>query len=120
MSLLRLLPFPLDSEELKKLLHQVVNKLVLVEPKSKIFLFGSIASGQQNAESDIDLAVIIPDSLKVKQYLQSLKVHRPLCNWPLDLIIFNEKSYKAKALVGGVCFEVANKGLELYPVWSFE
>jgi predicted nucleotidyltransferase len=119
MSLLKLLPCPLSSTELHDLLREIVAKLCHAEPEVKIILFGSMATDHQNAESDIDLAVIIPDSVKVKDYLNLLKPQRPLSHWPIDLLIFNEQQFLEKSLIGGVCFEIANEGFELYPKWTF-
>lgn len=117
MSLLRLNRISTQGDFWIKLFKDIIERVVLVEPQSTVYIFGSFVEDRFTAESDIDLAVIIPDSSSPKLFLQ--KIYQPgrLSQWPLDLLVFKKSEFDKKSEVGGVCFDIRESGVELFPTW---
>ncbi|OGU40275.1 MAG: hypothetical protein A2X61_09765 [Ignavibacteria bacterium GWB2_35_12] len=56
-----------------KLLSQIKNAVLKVEPDSEIFLFGSRARGDNNEDSDWDLLIILQGELTFERKMQVTK-----------------------------------------------
>jgi predicted nucleotidyltransferase len=117
MSLLRLRRQSTDDPFWEKLLKGIIERVILVQPQASVFIFGSFVSGRFTAESDIDLAVLIPDDDSPKIFLQRVYETGRLSQWPLDLLVFRRSDYLRKSEVGGVCFDIKESGIELHPTW---
>jgi len=48
----------IDNKNIKNLVSQIVDKIVIEYQPKKIILFGSYAYGEPNEDSDIDLLII--------------------------------------------------------------
>jgi predicted nucleotidyltransferase len=80
----------------------------------RIILFGSWARGQQGAESDVDVMVILPfdGSSARKGAEMRLRVSAP---FPLDLLPVTPTDFKTRVQSGYLLFlEVANEGVILH------
>ena len=78
----------------------------------RVFLFGSHAWGRPNACSDVDLAVIIPDTdyhRKIDVEARRLSEHGLI---PLDVLAVRDSTF-ASAVRGSLSFEVRTRGIEL-------
>lgn len=91
-------------------MEQILSKALSVEKEAEVYLFGSMVTNRQNAESDIDIAIIIPDHWKTRDFLVQLYRLRPLSPWPLDLVVFKKTTFNEKSKIGGVCFDILNEG----------
>lgn len=100
------------------LLKQIIKKVSNSEPAAKIFVFGSFVDGRFTPESDIDLAVILPDHWSPRKFIDLLYEQGHLSPWPLDLLVFNSKDFLNKKDIGGVCTDIFESGVEIYPKWS--
>lgn len=120
MSLERLKTINTSDQEWKTRLMNLVDRISSLVPQSQIFVFGSFVRDQFTSGSDIDLAVILPDSWKVKDFLDQLYLMGTLSNWPIDLVVFRSTEFNQKKEIGGVCFDIAEDGIELYPKWNIE
>lgn len=69
MSLLRLKERSTEYPYFKQLLQSLVQRIRQIEPDSQVYIFGSFAKKKMTEESDIDLAVIVPDHWKTKSFL---------------------------------------------------
>ncbi len=80
----------------------------------KIILFGSYARGNPRPESDVDLLIVIDESLKERQ--QSLKIRRSLgVLFGLDLIIYTPKRLARRLEMGDLFLaDVLKEGKVLY------
>lgn len=105
---------PAWHERLKK----IVARALLVEKNIVVYVFGSYAEGRFTSSSDLDIAIVIPDNLSVKDFYSSLFSAGPLSDWPLDLLIFKKSDFDKKKEIGGVCFDIRESGLEIYPKWQ--
>jgi predicted nucleotidyltransferase len=84
---------------------------------SKIFLFGSYASGEENEDSDIDLCVLTPE--KVEDHYETAGNFRKkildVQTMPLDLLAFNSDEFAFHAKRPSSFYhEIAENGVLLY------
>lgn len=119
MSIARLIPLDRNDPTVTSALRESVLRLSKIEYVRHVYLFGSFASGLQTAESDLDLAVIVNNDVRLRD--ATIQVRRALRNigWPMDLLVIPQNIYDTKSQIGGVCFDVCNYGVELFPNWQF-
>lgn len=120
MSLLRLQDKSTQDPYFKELLRSLVERIQRLEPEAQVYIFGSFVSKKFTAESDIDLAVIVPDHWKQKDFLDQIYADGPISSWPLDLLVFRKTYFEEKSKIGGVCFDIAELNVQLYPIWRLE
>ena len=105
-----------------KELQQILNHLKAVN-LYKVILFGSVASGRQHADSDIDLLVVTDDEFFPKNYQEKsdlyLKVSDTLSEVagriPIDLIVFTKSMYQRFVQLGSLFSrEILQNGIVLY------
>jgi len=84
---------------------------------SRIYLYGSIAEGRENYNSDIDLFVVVKsgaDKEKIERANDKLRV---LCltlyGNGVQIVVMNESEYRRKR--GSSLIRQVEKGLKLYP-----
>ena len=58
-----------------KALQEIVRRLINAYEPEKIYLFGSVARGEEGEESDYDLLVIVPDSASPDRKRSQLAYH---------------------------------------------
>lgn len=101
-------------------IQRVVAMIVENAGPVRIVLFGSAARGELNADSDLDLMVVVPDGVDTLSVAQGL--HRSMFSIPdvarrvsVDFIVTTPSKYEArKDSIGSVYREVAQDGRELY------
>jgi Nucleotidyltransferase domain len=120
MSLCRLAPFEFSVQDIEILLRDACNRLQAIDGVERVFLFGSFATGTQHNESDIDFAVIVSDLVPHRQ--TSINAQRAMNGfpWPTDIVVVPSKEYQRKSQIGGVCFDIAADGIELFPKFMFD
>jgi predicted nucleotidyltransferase len=118
MSLLRLKRLSTADPFWEELLKGIIERVLRVQPQESVYLFGSFVNDKFTVESDLDLAVIIPDDDSPKNFLQKIYEPGRLSQWPLDLLVFRSSDFIRKSEIGGVCFDIKESGVELYPKWS--
>jgi predicted nucleotidyltransferase len=74
------------SEDIKIKLDKIVEYLK-ADGCSKIFLFGSLAEGENNVNSDIDISV---SGLSSKKFLKAVALLPYLIKYKVDLVDFTE------------------------------
>lgn len=119
MSLARLRNSHLDESQQLELLQKVINRATHLRRDITLYVFGSFARGKMTAESDLDIAIIIPDTESPKAWLNALFSSGPIIEWPLDCLVFRKSEFDAKKDIRGVCFDIAQEGFEIYPNWNF-
>ena len=115
MSVRRLEKINTHGVEWTSLLKDLLQKLNSAGPICKVYIFGSFAAGTMSQASDLDIAVILPNNSNPEEFKR--KLPRPLCSWPLDLLIVNNARFEERKNFGGVLMEVFHHGVELYPNW---
>ena len=76
--------YNLGMNDLRGYIPQIVESLKEIEP-FQIYMFGSVARGTENQDSDIDLAVILNSDEIPKSYDEKLKNKVAVRNTILDL-----------------------------------
>jgi predicted nucleotidyltransferase len=78
----------------------------------KVILFGSRASGRASAESDVDLALILPDGSNARATLNI--AHRLLWprKFPIDLVVITATVWAGKSTL--LAREIEAHGIMLY------
>jgi predicted nucleotidyltransferase len=110
------------AKDSKSYLPQIVTRLKSIGIQ-KIILFGSLASDDVHAESDVDLIVVtnddhLPGSYKEKSEVY-LKVSSALTDItskiPIDLIVYTKPMYNKFNELGSLFSkEISQKGIVLY------
>jgi uncharacterized protein len=98
--------------ELDRMIQQIVAK---VDPVA-IYLFGSRARGDADANSDYDLMIVVPDAFPVARRnsatAYALVEGRRI---PIDVILVGETRFRDRAgKVGTLSFEVTQDGVPLH------
>ena len=108
-------------------LCDIVSRLLTFEPY-RIVLFGSKASGTENADSDIDLLVILDSEAISQTYRERMRrrlmvrdrlreINRRV---PIDLLIYTKAEYELLRRHGtSFCCEIESSGKTLYEKAKF-
>jgi uncharacterized protein len=111
-------PMIVFDEKLKKILKEVklgVESLVENRPV-KIFLYGSMARGDYEKDSDIDLAIIVSDLTrdlknKIFETVGELEIDHLT---PLSVLVFSEEDFlKLKSLERRIALDIEREGIQL-------
>ena len=97
------------------LLEEVVRRVLTVARPERIILFGSAATGQMTADSDLDLLVVEPEPANTRD--RSVRIRRALgdVRYPVDLIVMSSARFEeTKNLIGGIAYPARKYGRVLY------
>ena len=85
-------------------------------PALQIYLFGSYAKGTQQADSDYDFYVIIPDdTLRPLDAIRKISMAlRSARKRPIDMLVGSESKFNKYKNVYSIEKEVFNSGVKLY------
>ena len=100
----------------QELLAEIVQRLVEGLGPEQVYLFGSHAYGQPEADSDIDLAVIVPSSNlpRHKREAQALDLLFGLA-CPVDVIVYTRAEVeKWRGVKMALPHKILNRGRLLY------
>lgn len=112
-------PVDITKPEWKRRLEAIVARLVEAEPNVRVLVFGSFALNRMTEDSDLDLAVILPDAWTPSEFERRILDGGPLSDWPYDLIVVPRSRFERMKDVGGVCFDIDKDGIELHPNWTW-
>jgi len=96
-------------------LPEITRRIVKTSDPEKIILFGSHARGHADADSDLDLLVIIPEVKKMRA--ESVRVRRALRGLliPIDIIVSSPEQIERLGNVKGLIYHTAlSEGKVLY------
>jgi predicted nucleotidyltransferase len=110
---------PRNISELKTALESIFRDLSQHCPDVKIILFGSFAKKTANQDSDLDLAVVIPDTVNKKEFRKSFYKSRTAVHIAVDFIFRNQSEYLSMSDENPIDTEIRETGIEIYPVWKF-
>jgi uncharacterized protein len=97
------------------LIREIVHRLLNVIRPDRIILFGSAATDQMNADSDIDLLVVaLAPSNTIDERVRLLRALRGL-GFPFDVfIIGTERFEETKDIFGGIAYPAHKYGRVIY------
>ncbi|MFQ5706635.1 MAG: nucleotidyltransferase domain-containing protein [bacterium] len=98
-----------------KLLESLVQRVVAVVHPIKIILFGSAARGEMDANSDIDILVIVPDGTQRRRTAQKIYRHLIGFQCAVDVIVATESDlHNYGDRFGLVYYPALREGKEIY------
>lgn len=99
-----------------QIINEMANRLVNVYHPVEIYLFGSHAWGKPDAESDIDLLIVV-ESLAKDRYEALTEGHRALrgINVPKDLLILDKKEFDLFSTdPARIFYKIKKRGIKIY------
>src|ERR1035438_8072229 len=94
-----------------------VKAAIEVAQPSRVFIFGSWARGEATTDSDLDLAVLVPEERKSEIPELRRQINRQLepIRMSIDLILVSEESFsKFRASINSLYYKIANQGKLIY------
>lgn len=86
-------------------------------PVEKIYLFGSYAAGVPNADSDLDLYVVMPESADIREIDTTRLIHRAIRDkktMPVDIVVGKENIFNKRKLAPTIERTIMEEGVVLY------
>ena len=104
---------PISVDE--TLLNEIVRRVLSVAKPDRIILFGSAASGQMTADSDIDLLMVEPELANAHERRVAIRGALGDVGYPVDvLVIRTERFERTKRFIGGMAHPANKYGRILY------
>jgi len=86
-------------------------------PVGKIFLFGSYADGEPDADSDLDIYVVMSDKAEIKE-IDAMKLIRKAIRgkktMPVDIVVGKEKKFNRRKSSITIESQIEKNGILLY------
>lgn len=96
-------------------LPEITRRIVQTSDPQKIILFGSYARGTSNADSDLDLLIIVPGVKHLRQ--ESIRLRRALRGLlvPVDIVVATPEQIDRLGQTSGLVYQSAlSEGRVLY------
>jgi predicted nucleotidyltransferase len=100
--------------ELNQLTKLVRERILSISSPTKIYIFGSYAQGKIRETSDVDIAILFDDSDYLKKNKKLILNSKLFLDYSTDLLFYTTSEFEKKSALGGVCAEIANKGIVIY------
>ena len=101
--------------KVKKMISEMVGRIIEERQPEKIILFGSYAYGEPTEDSDLDILMVAQERLNSEEVY---KIQRELSidfSIPLQLIcVSGEEFLETKDIIGGITFPASKYGEILY------
>jgi predicted nucleotidyltransferase len=94
-----------------------VKTAIEVAHPSRVFIFGSWARGEATAESDLDLAVLVPEERKSEIPELRRQINRQLepIRMSVDLILVTEEYFaRFRSSINSIYYKIASQGKLIY------
>jgi predicted nucleotidyltransferase len=99
----------------EKTLERVVDQIVRLAHPDRVILFGSAATGEMTADSDLDLLVV--ESQVANTRVESTRLRAALEDvpFPIDVIVMSRQWFDdTKNVIGGIAYPAHKYGRVLY------
>lgn len=90
-----------------------IKQQLIIHGAIKIILFGSLASGKVDVNSDLDLFVIMPSNKSSKEWMKYIYDHTEF-GISSDIIIYNLDEFKENLLISRFIRNVLESGKVIY------
>ena len=111
----RLQKSKLNGNVLRRELDRIVALILERSTPKVVILFGSAVTDSLTEDSDIDLALIFATDEAAEMARAEILSKGPLSDWPVDLLLVGEETFRAKCQLGGVYSIIKEKGKVLHP-----
>jgi len=105
------------AEEVDSLIKSFAEELKKEIPVQKIYLFGSYAWGIPTKESDIDILILLSESIepKARRAATAYKALRDFTDFPIDILVRTSEEFVPYSKVAATLhYKIANQGIVLY------
>ena len=87
------------NQEMKDKLIMIAEKIRQEYPDSFTILFGSYARGEESADSDLDVCVLLPAFLEKRRdtIIKIRIIIRSIINMPIDVVVYTHEKFRAYA-----------------------
>ncbi|MCL2513238.1 MAG: nucleotidyltransferase domain-containing protein [Oscillospiraceae bacterium] len=105
------------DEKIQKELDLIKESILKTVPAEEIYLFGSYAYGTPHKDSDLDIYVVVPDSVQRKPLDVAVEIRDSLykkINMPMDLQIGKHSVFHRRKEGPTIQRTVAQRGVKLY------
>jgi len=99
----------------KKIIEEIVQRILAVAKPDRIILFGSAATGEMTRDSDIDLLIIEPQiGDRREEYVRIRRALRGI-DYPFDILFITTQWFEeSKNVIGGIAYPANKHGKVIY------
>jgi predicted nucleotidyltransferase len=103
------------TETASELLDYITTTIVECFKPERIILFGSHARGEAEADSDFDLYIEMPSTLRLPERASLISAAFGLRPWSLDLIVYTpQEAARLRQMEGSFLRQIESEGQVLY------
>ena len=107
------------DEAIRRELEIIKEGVLQTVPAEAIYLFGSYAYGTPHKDSDLDIYVVVPDSVEKNPIEVSVDIYNDLycnknCSMPMDIMVGKASVFKRRSQGPTLQRTIAQKGVLLY------
>ena len=102
------------NPEIENDLKTIAKKINEILPESKVYLFGSYATGEQRRDSDIDICVVAPEynEHRMEVLLTIRRAIRGVSKLPVDVLTFTDEEFESRRnRKPTIQYTIANEGM---------
>ena len=101
--------------EIETTINDMVRRIVERFDPVRIILFGSFATGSADADSDVDLLVVMPVADSKRRQAAKIDVALADASLPKDVIVITPEEFeKYRDVVGSIVYPAVREGRTLY------
>lgn len=104
----------LTNEDVNEISQEVIKRITSNSNPVLIYLFGSAADMSMTMTSDFDFAIIFLDDVDLKKEKKHILNMKLFPDIHLDLLFYKMSDFQRKSDIGGVCWEIKNRGKIIY------
>ena len=105
------------NRRIKDELNTLKDLIIKTIPVGKIFLFGSHADGKPDADSDLDIYIVMSDKAVIKE-IDAMKLIRKVIRdkktMPVDIIVGKEKKFNRRKSFITIESQIKKNGILMY------
>jgi predicted nucleotidyltransferase len=109
---------PYETPEIQEKLNIIKESVLQTVPDTEaIYLFGSYAYGEPHKDSDLDICVVVPDSVKKRELDLMVEIgmaYSGKLHFPTDLLVKKSSSFTKRKTGPTLDKVIANRGVRFY------
>ena len=107
-------PQLLSATEVSQIVDRKLNWILEACLPQAVVVFGSAARQEMSEQSDVDLAILFPSEVSLREGRAAIFKRPPPDSWALDLLFFTAEGFAKKSATGGVCQLIRSEGRVLF------
>lgn len=105
------------KKRIKDELDTLRDMIIKTIPVGKIFLFGSCAEGKEDADSDLDIYVVMSDKADIREIDAAKLIRKAIRDkktMPVDIVVGKEKKFNRRKSSTTIESQIEKNGILLY------